>query len=241
MCRLARFHALRLLPASCLPFSISYYRRYFTSLAMPRKSSRNLRVHNIFALGLQQPTIPCRHPGCPRYFFNSAGRINHMRAAHPSGPSVPSPPSPPPAPLSSPQDRQTQSPPSSPTSPSHFPSTPTFEPQLNSDNPIWHNMRSSSPFHGSESPSENESNHSSESSGSSSASTPQNADLDSEVPPTEPARHSDANFLREDSVGMNIDPPSPSPSVNEDSPSTSGTQAPPPRARRVYHRQMNGE
>ena len=48
---------------------------------MPRKSSKNLRVHNVFSLG-PQPTIPCSYPDCPRYFFDLAGCSNHIRTTH---------------------------------------------------------------------------------------------------------------------------------------------------------------
>ena len=67
---------------------------------MPRRSSKNLCVHNIFSLR-PQPTIPCSYPNCSHFFFNLSGRNSHMRTVHSSdGPlldlSNPSPaPSPP--------------------------------------------------------------------------------------------------------------------------------------------------
>ena len=111
------------------------------SLVMPSKSSRNLHVHNTFTLGPQQPTIPCSHPDCPRYFFNCAGRSNHIRAAHPLDVPPPNAPDSPNAFVqpSPPQSGPSQSPPSSPTM-FHFPSSlgsHAFKLVLNKDNPVW--------------------------------------------------------------------------------------------------------
>ena len=95
-------------------------------LVMPRKSSKNLCIHNVFALGPYQPTIPCLHPDCPRSFFNLSGHRNHIMATHlssppPSSPSnlPPTSPSPPPILPSSPP-----TPPGLPPTPPGLPPTP---------------------------------------------------------------------------------------------------------------------
>lgn len=244
---------------------------------MPRKSNRNLRVHNIFTLGPQQPMIPCSHPDCPRYFFSRAGRSNHMRAAHSPNVSLPEAPNSPQAPVqpSSPKSGPNQSPPLSPFT-FHFPSSLSsheFEPVLNKDSPIWHNIRSSSPAYSSESPSEGRSRQSSEHPDSLLGDTPLNSDVDFEFPPVDFTPFSDAESLPEDSMGMDVDPTTPSSSqrdstsrskanfprastvgsdvgqtptlpshaVDDNSSSSPGTEVPPRRVRRVYHRQMNGK
>ena len=176
---------------------------------MPSKSSRNLRVHNTFTLGPQQPTIPCSHPNCPRYFFNRAGRSNHIRAAHPLGVPPPNAPDSPQAFVqpSSPQSGPSQSPPSSPTT-FHLPSSLSshaFEPALNKDNPVWDKIQSSSPAYSSESPSEDRSRQSSEHLDSPLRETPLNSDVDFDFPPIDFTPFSGTKSLPEDSRGMDSD------------------------------------
>ena len=125
---------------------------------MPSKSNINLRIHNAFTLGPQQPTIPCSHPDCPQHFFDRAGHSNHIRAAHPLDVPPPNAPNSPNAFVqpSPPQSGPSQSPPSSPTM-FHFPSSlgsHAFKPVLNKDNPVWPKIRLSSPAYSSKSPSE---------------------------------------------------------------------------------------
>ena len=180
------------------------------SLVMPSKSSRNLRVHNAFTLGPQQPTIPCSHPNCPRYFFNRAGCSNHIRAAHPLGVPPPNPPDSPQAFVqpSSPQSGPSQSPPSSPTT-FHLPSSLSshaFEPAFNKDNPVWYKKQSLSPAYSSESPSEDKSWQSSEHLDSPLQETPLNSDVDFDFPPVDFMPFSDTKSLPEDLIGMDSDP-----------------------------------
>lgn len=145
-----------------------------------------------------------------------------MRAAHPPDISLPDAPNSPQAPAqpSSPQSGPNQSPPLSPTT-FHLPSSLSshvFEPVLNEDNPIWHNIRSSSPAYCSESPSENGLRQSSEHPNSPLGDTPLNSDVDFEFPPVNFAPFSDANSLQEDLMGMDVDPTAPSPSQRDSMP-----------------------
>ena len=221
------FHAPCVLPL----LNISHGQLYFItpSLIMPHKSSGNLRVHNVFTLGPQQPTLPCSYPNCPRYFFNRAGRSNHIRAAHPPSVSLPDAPNSPQASVqpSSPQSGPSQSPPLSPTT-FHFPSSLSshaFKPVLNTDIPVWHNIRSSSPAYSSESTSENGSRQSSERPDRPPRDTPLKSDLDFEFPPVDFVPCLDTKSLPEDSMGMDVDPTTPAFS-RQDSASCSEANSP---------------
>src|SRR6266852_7147416 len=79
--------------------------------------NRNLRTHNVHALGSPLPTIVC--PYCPRHFRSRGGRTKHIRAYHQdeSGPPVPNPSAPLPIPHPSSQ-------PASPIPSDHTPPLP---------------------------------------------------------------------------------------------------------------------
>ena len=257
--RLACFHA----PPPCLPLPISCYRRFTTAhLNMPRKSSKNLRVHNIFTLGGQQPTLPCLHPDCPRYFFNRAGQSNHLRAVHPSDTILTnvsrSPKASPPQHQDTPQRQWPLSPATADSPSSHM-----FQPSSIKDAPTWCNIRSSSPIDHSDSPSDNESDQSSQCSSrytdnappvnfspQSDANSLQYMDIDLPLPPShgvdnnsrstslqDTTSDSEATSPQEDGAGIDDDSQSmPSSHLVDD-----GAESPPQRVRRVFHQHMNGK
>lgn len=198
---------------------------------MARKHNRNLRVHNRFTLGPEQPTLPCADSNCPRFFWNLSGRNSHIRAAHPF---VMAPPNPPTIPASLAFK--------SPT-PVHMSSPQPPSPILEHSDPLWHNVRSSSPFYGSDK-SEEESIAASRSGSASSEHS------------SERLGHADVNFdkdfdnldnfapdLDSEWVDIGVEPQSPMtedsrPQSNQSSSSSDGT---PPSTKRVYHRQLNGQ
>ena len=257
--RLACFHA----PPSCLPLPISCYRRFTTAhLNMPRKSSKNLRVHNIFTLGGQQPTLPCLHPDCPRYFFNHAGRSNHLRAVHPSDTILTnvsrSPKASPPQHQDTPQQQWPLSPATADSPSSHM-----FQPSSIKDAPTWCNIQSSSPINHSDSPSDNKSDQSSQCSSrytdnappvnfspQSDANSLQYMDIDLPLPPShgvdnnsrstslqDTTSDSEAASPQEDGAGIDDDSQSMPSSHSVDD----GAESPPQRVRRVFHQHMNGK
>ena len=110
------FHAPRLLSPQPTIFKFSAY-----DPIMPCRSSKNLRVHNIFSLG-PQPTIPCSYPNCSHFFFNLSGHNSHIRTVHSSDRPLLDLSNPSPAP-SPPQTKPNQSSPSSPTVPNPSPTS----------------------------------------------------------------------------------------------------------------------
>ena len=189
---------------------------------MPR-NSRNLRIHNVFSFG-PQPRIPCGC--CPRYFFSLGGRKNHINATHPSSPISPSPnaPSAPPSPSPAPP-----SPSPTPPGPSPAPQPPSPPPALLSPAPTQ--QTASEP---------NRSTPSSSTTFNVPLGPPDRPHIDSDMTHNFLPR-SPSNSPQNDAMGMDIDPRSPSPGVNENLDSTPGAKARPSQVRRVYHRQMNGK
>ena len=226
------FHAPRLPSPQPTIFKFSAY-----DPIMPRRSSKNLCIHNIFSLR-PQPTIPCSYPNCSRFFFNLSGHNSHMRTVHSSdGPLLdPSNPSPAPSP---PQTRPNRSSPSSLIVPNPSPTSKhsdidvAMPPSLlgidYASSPSMDNAPSLSIL---------------EDDASSQASphvddTPslsiQEDDVSSQASP-----HVDNAPSPTPSPGVNSLPLSPHPSLPDDSESTPSTEAP-PWVWCIYHPHLNGE
>lgn len=191
---------------------------------MTRKRNRNLRVHNVFTLGPQQPTLPCADPDCPRFFWNLSGRNSHIRSAHPF---VPAPPNLPTLPATLASRSRTSVHMSSPQPPS---------PIIENSDPLWHNMRTSSPFYDSDNLQEK----SSDTSHSGSAS----GDHMSERPDLDEYFDNFDNFAPgSEWVDIDVDPllPMMDDSYPQSNPTSSSSEGTPPSTRRVYHRQLNGQ
>ena len=179
-------------------------------------NSRNLHIHNVFSFG-PQPRIPCEHR--PHYFFSLGGCKNHINATHLSSPVSPSPNAPsalhslsPALPSPSPAP-QPPSPPPAPLSPA-----PT---QQTASEPSQSIPSSSTTFNVPPSPPDG----------------PHiNSDMTHNFLP-----HSPSNSPQNNTMGMDIDPCSPSPGVNANLDSTPGAKACPSQVWHVYHRQMNSK
>ena len=204
---------------------------------MPRRSSKNLCIHNIFSLR-PQPTIPCSYPNCSRFFFNLSGHNSHMRTVHSSdGPLLDlSNPSPAPSP---PQTRLNRSSPSSLIVPNPSPTSkhsgvdvavpPSMLGIDYASSPSMDNAPSLSILE------DDTSSQASPCVDDTPSLSIQEDDASSQASP-----HIDDAPSPTPSLGVNSLPLSPHPSLPDDSESTPSTEAP-PRVRCIYHPHLNGE
>ena len=178
-------------------------------------NSRNLHIYNVFGFG-PQPRIPCGC--CLCYFFSLGSHKNHISATHPSSPISPSPSAPSTLPGPSPT-----LPGPSPALPGPSPAPPSPPPALLSPAPTQ--LTASEPH---------QSTPSSSTTFNIPLSLPDGPHIDSDMA-HDFLSCSPSNSLQNDTMGMDIDPCSPSPGVNDNSDSTPGAKGCPSQVQCVYH------